>query len=221
MSNVIYSIGGYNPPYSRVYEYREYKHDKMAYRTGYIISLAYIKTMSMTEKIAEKEKGTIEGIDERVYRIGKKNGLKLKDINFVDKVIKNTTTKGEKKPNYQIYKETKAKEPNNMTLGTANTQAVETLQKPTIQKTIAEIMTDLKLDSENILEFHRNLRDESEDDRIKLEANRDFIKIQKIMPKEGLNPPIVAIQVIGKVEKMEKQELDNTLSDLIEGEIIE
>ena len=141
-------------------------------------------------------------------KIGLKNGLKPKDINFTDKYIKNNFNAS------KTYKETINGKTTDLT---ARVEGSKKLTNPNTKKTIIEVMEskELNLTDHNLLKKHKEIREKA----IKInqlstaeKANSRFMEIKGILSKENPqgNTNIANILSIN-IDKTEAEDIKNSL----------
>ena len=128
------------------------------------------------KKIAPEEKSEfppIKTIDPIILKACKNSGVKsIRQMNFIDEYIKNpNATQAYKKSYSNNYKSAIAVRMN----------ASHLLEKQHIKDSIEQILTSNDITKQTTIQFHKNLRDNTKKDTIKLETNRDFLKILNIL----------------------------------------
>lgn len=158
-------------------------------------------------KSKKTDLAAIQTIDPRIYAIGKKNGLKTRDIAFTQSYIKNKFNASE------AYRQTINP---NTTIKTVTVQSSLKVANPSIKKTIEEILIDNEITPENTLEKHKEIREKAlkkQDYTNARECNRDFLKILKVLDNKAetsdnklvINNAVIDINAIDKLISLKKQ----------------
>ncbi len=162
------------------------------------------------EPIDIEKQNAIKKIDKTIFKRSIENGLQLKQAQTINDYILNPITKGNIKESYLL---------NHKSQNEANAQVngSKMLSNPKIQKTIEEVLTDNDITKNSIIQTHKQIQTEALADKDftnARETNRDFMRITGILKNDNTTP-IIAVQVVNNIAKMQPDEIDNTLNELL------
>ncbi len=162
------------------------------------------------EPVDIKKQNAIKKIDKSVFKRSLENGLQLKQAQTINDYLLNPKTMGSITASYKLNHP-------NASQSSADSLGSRMLDSVKVQKTIQEIMTDNRLTNNNLITSHKEYRDKSAnkgDYNIAIKANQDFLKIAGILKNDNTTP-VIAVQVVNNINKMQPDEIDSTLNELL------
>jgi len=161
-----------------------------------------------------KNKLEIEKINPEVFKIAQKNKLTLKQTYFIDAYLKDRNGYKAAIKAYNI----KTKDEKEL-INIANNISVENLQKPTIKKTLVELMeSNLGLTDENLLKKHVEIREKAiKKNQLSTaeKANVRFMEMKGMLEKRPETSQTINNITQININKLDEKEVNDKLLDII------
>ena len=160
---------------------------------------------------SEHSNEKIQKLDKIINKAGDKNKLSLKQKYLVKDIVENTTRK-RKKTNAQLYKDNLARQ--EVSTEVASVEFNKNLNKPSIIKTLQEVLVDANINKKSILKREINIIDKAFEIN---QLNTALTGNHKLMELEGMTTlqPSNQTNIQINIEKMSKEEINNKLKDII------
>lgn len=155
-----------------------------------------------------KNAENIKKIDKAIYKAGIKNGLNIKDMGFVQDIIKGNTLN-------KSYIDNIAKPGTKQK--SIDATASQKLDSPRIEKTLADVLIDSNITKKSIIDTHKDILNNSmatEQFNVARNCNRDFMELSKMLDPEAKTPTTINLT---QINNYSTKELNDKLNDIING----